>query len=205
MKDNPMNPCRALTSRAGVLTAALVCAVLSARPAGANNAVVGTGTPASCDETALRNAVLNPPGGTITFNCGQFPVSIPITMTIAITAGTTVNGGGRIHLDVPAGFPGPVFQVAASVSLSLSGLDLRFGNAGSGNGGAIVNNGTLSLEQVGLISNQAAAGGAVYNSGTLLVHDSTFQANSAQTGGAVFNAPGATANFVNSTFSGNSA
>src|SRR6185503_10977079 len=65
--------------------------------------------------------------------------------------------------------------------------------------------GTLNLEQVGLISNHAALGGGIYNAGSLVSHDSTFTDNSAQRGGAVYNAPGATAYFFNTTFSGNSA
>jgi hypothetical protein len=201
-----MNARRLSTSPAVTAGAALALTLLfTTMPARANNAVVGNGQPPSCDETALRTAILNPPGGIVTFNCGAAPISIPITMPIAITAGTVVSGvGAQISLDM-AGSTGPVFQVSPAVSLALSRLNIRFGNAGSGNGGAVANAGTLTLEQVGLVSNQAAAGGAISNTGTLIVHDSTFQANSAQNGGAVYNAPGATANFVNTTFSANTA
>lgn len=61
--------------------------------------VVGTGTPASCTETALRQAVAG--GGVITFNCGTAPTTIPITQTLVAPAdrNTTIDGNDRIVLD----------------------------------------------------------------------------------------------------------
>src|SRR3989338_6066216 len=198
-----MNLCRLSNSCAGFLTAAVVSAFLMTSPAYAKTTVVGTGNPASCTESVLRDALLNPPGGKVSFLCGPQMATIPLTMSIAITADTDVDGDKLITLQgAPAG---PLFTVAQGVTLSLSELNLKSGGAGSGNGGAVFNSGTLTLEQVGLISNLAASGGAIYNNGTLIVSDSTFQGNSASSGGAVFNASGAKANFVNSTFSGNAA
>ena len=51
----------------------LLAAALNARPARAANAVVGTGTPASCTEAAFDDALVTASagGGTITFNCGS--------------------------------------------------------------------------------------------------------------------------------------
>jgi len=195
---------------AGALTAALLSAFLFTPRADAATAVVGNGQLGSCTESAFRAAVLTPPGGKVGFDCGPGPWSIPISGSLAITAnlsGTSIDGyewNGSVSLDVSAGISGAVFQVDSGVSLSLATLNIRFANAG-GNGGAILNNGTVNLEQVGLIQNQAPQGGAIYNAGSLVVHDSTFQKNSAQLGGAVYNAPGASAFFLNSTFSGNSA
>jgi hypothetical protein len=198
-----MHRSRIPASTAAVLVATLFCAFVFVAPADANTVTVGlNNTP--CDETALRNAILNPPGGTITFSCGAVMLSIPITQPIAITADTKVDGGDRISLEAAPG-NGPAFQISPNVSLSLAGLNIKSFNAGSGNGGAIVNNGALILEQIGLINNHAGSGGAVYNNGALTVTDSTFSGNSATNGGAVFNALGSTASFVNSTFSGNSA
>ena len=196
----------AATRRAVATLAALAALALSAilaSPAAANTAVVGNGLPSSCDEPALRTAVLVPPGGTVTFNCGG-PKTITLGQSIAISAGTTIDGKEQITLQA-SGASGSIFQVANGVGLTLIGLNLQGGNAGGGNGGAVVNNGTLHLEDVGLIANHAASGGAVYNNGTLVASDSTFQGNTATSGGAVFNAAGAGAAFVNSTLSGNSA
>ncbi|MBI3447664.1 MAG: hypothetical protein HY049_01900 [Acidobacteria bacterium] len=198
-----MHSNRKPASAAGVLAAAMVFAILSTSPADANTVTVGlNNTP--CDETALRNAILNPPGGTVSFSCGAGLVSIPITQPIAIAVDTIIDGGARISIDAAVG-NGPAFQVSSSVSLKLAGLNVKSFNAGSGNGGAIVNNGTLTLQQVGLINNNAGSGGAVYNTGSLVATDSTCSGNSATSGGAVFNTSGASATFVSSTFSGNSA
>jgi hypothetical protein len=188
-----------------LLPAALASILVLATPAHANTAVVGNGLLGSCDETALRNAVLVPPGGTVTFNCGQAMTLIALASPIAITADTTIDGGGRVKLDAAGTATGPLFQVGSGISLSLMALDLRYGDAGSGNGGAVTNDGTLSLEGVGLISNHGMSGGAIYNNGTLVVHDTTFQGNASVLGGAVYNAGGATAHFVNATLSGNTA
>ena len=46
--------------------------------------VVGTGTAASCTETALKNAVAG--GGAVTFNCGANSVTITLISPLDITA-----------------------------------------------------------------------------------------------------------------------
>jgi len=192
------------TFRRHAWSALIGVAALMITPVLANNAQVGNGTPLSCDETALRNALLSPPGGLVSFNCGGAMMQIDLTQTIAITADTTIQGGGLITLQAPAAF-GSIFTVANGVALTISRLNIRSGGAGSGNGGAIANNGTLTLDQVGLSQNHGASGGAIYNNGTLVVTRSTFDGNGAQSGGALFNAPGAAATLDNSTFTTNSA
>jgi hypothetical protein len=61
--------------------------------------VVGTGTAASCTETALKSAIAA--GGIITFNCGSAAATIPITATLVlrIDTATTLDGGGLVTLD----------------------------------------------------------------------------------------------------------
>src|SRR5437016_4123269 len=78
------------------LTALLgVLALFGARPALAAG-VVGTGTPASCTETALNFALAG--GGTVTFNCGAAAKTIPITSVKQISDNTTIDGGNKIIL-----------------------------------------------------------------------------------------------------------
>ena len=192
-------------SRAAILgpAAALLLQFLWAGPAAAKTAVVGTGLPASCDETALRNA-LDPPAGTVTFNCGVPMKTIAITSSIVIQADQTVLGAKRITLQATS--TGPIFLVSGGVTLNLDGLNLTSGSTTLGQGGAVLNNGTLVLQEVGLSSNHAAQGGAVYNAGTLIAQNTTFNGNSASGGGgAVFNASGGRASFTNVTFSANTA
>jgi hypothetical protein len=98
--------------------------------------VVGTGTPGSCTETALRTAVGR--GGVITFNCGPNPVTIAITQTLNLRndIATTIDGGGKITLD--AGRRTRIFYyysgnwMATMTTVTLQRLVLRNGKAPAG-------------------------------------------------------------------------
>ena len=57
---------------------------------------IGSGTPTSCDETALDTALGG--GGPINFDCGGGPVIIAITSTKIISSNTQLDGGGLITL-----------------------------------------------------------------------------------------------------------
>jgi hypothetical protein len=69
-------------------------AVSTARP----DHVIGTGTSASCTSAAVVQAVAM--GGIITFNCGPSPVTITMTATAKIVAGSRIvlDGGGKVTL-----------------------------------------------------------------------------------------------------------
>jgi hypothetical protein len=64
-----------------------------------NSTAVGTGTPASCTFAALNAAVAN--AGAITFNCGDAPITIPVTATMKLstTKDTVIDGGNKVTLD----------------------------------------------------------------------------------------------------------
>lgn len=187
--------------------------------------VVGTGAPASCTQNAF-NAKFNG-GGTVTFNCGNSPVTITLTTLHTVNANTTIDGGKKITL---AASNVGLFQVAAGRTLTLKNITLSNGKAL--NGGAVENLGTLTLTNVKLNSNQAtSSGGAIENQGTLTITNSQFTSNHAVNGGAIasenagtatlnrvtftqnngadggalYLATGATVNVTNSTFSGNTA
>ena len=61
--------------------------------------VVGDGTPASCTESALRDAIAG--GGIITFDCGSANKTISITQTLVAPSDrdTTIDGNHKITLD----------------------------------------------------------------------------------------------------------
>ena len=189
----------------GPAAVALLLQFLWAGPAVAKPMViVGTGLPSSCDENALRNALTNPPGAQVTFNCGVPMKTITITSVIVIQADSDLFGNRAITLQATGA--GPIFIVSAGVTFNVSGLNLQSGNTILGTGGAVRNSGTLVLEEVGLSANHAMNGGAIYNTGTLIAQDTTFNGNSAGNGGgAVYNASGGKATFANVTFSANSA
>jgi hypothetical protein len=62
--------------------------------------VIGTGTPASCQESDLRAAIAL--GGVITFNCGADPVTLTLSQTAKIfndgKPDIVIDGGGKVTL-----------------------------------------------------------------------------------------------------------
>ncbi len=67
--------------------------------------VVGTGTAASCTDSALAAAVAR--GGVVTFDCGPEPVTIPVTATLEFQTDrhTVIDGGNRVTLEVKSSDP----------------------------------------------------------------------------------------------------
>lgn len=109
--------------------------------------VVGTGTPATCTQTALTTALFG--GGLVTFNCGG-PATILVTSPITITQNTVIEGGGQIK--ITGGLTTRLFDVTAlSASLTLNNIVLDSANSaggGGGDGGALKSVGTLVLNNV---------------------------------------------------------
>lgn len=160
------------------------------------DAVVGTGTPESCTEDALRAAVAE--GGNITFDCGG-EATIAIGPEILLDSDTIIDGAGEITLD--SGGSGRILHTAARVVLTVQGLSFVNGVATSTDGepasGGAIRAGWLSVLYVFdcVFGNNHAAtdgiegGGAIYqsNGGELTVVRSTFSGNSAISGGAIDN------------------
>jgi hypothetical protein len=152
----------------------LVAAVLTLPEAASANKkiAVGDGTPASCTEAALDNALTAAAaqsGATIRFNCGTAPVVITLTATVVVPNNTTIDGGGLITIQVPttstpfgdvptlneAVFV-DVNTIATLENLNVSGgvvvlttsgtLTVRHSTIGDGISN-IENNGTLTIDQ----------------------------------------------------------
>ena len=147
----------------------------------ADDAVVGTGSLASCTEAAFDvawAAAKQNGGGTLTFNCGG-AATIVFTGQKSIGAGESVvvNGAGLITID--GNLSTRLFNLSDG---SLDLLNLRIVNGRSG----------------------ILAGGAIYNSrGTLAVIGSSFDNNrSNNNGGAIFAIRGSLT-VISSTFTGN--
>ena len=171
--------------------------------------LVGTGTAASCTESALRETLPQvPAGGVLAFDCGTQPVTISLTETLVLdaTRSLVIDGGNIVTLD-----GGDAVRIlswqrggfrANNQSLVLQGLRFAHGRArgsdgdeaGSGeegSGGALFfQDGLLRIHQCSFQDNAAengTGGGAVYASGALSVQisSSTFTNNRAASGGAV--------------------
>jgi hypothetical protein len=182
----------------------------------ASATVVGNGFPTSCTETALSAAIQA--GGTITFNCGAGPHTIPFTYTLTFGPGdppVTIEGNDTITFDGTGITTGmiAIFGGAKSLPyvafrhLTITGGDITTGlNAG----GAIQNFGTLALDTVTLRNNHSSGAGAIFQepcngclTPSLFATHCLFQNN--VTGGGAISIQGGIASIEQSTFSGNSA
>jgi hypothetical protein len=158
------------------LAAAALCG--AAGPA-SGDAVVGSGSPASCTETALNDALAS--GGVIEFDCGG-AATIVLSAVKIVAADTRLEGADRITLS--GGTAVQLFRVEPGVRLELRGLILADGFAGREPGGAIRNLGELHLRETRLLANATLGfGGAIANEGDCEIVDSELVGNSAALGG----------------------
>ena len=119
------------------------------------------------------NTITFAPGlsGTITLTSGQLEISSNLTITGPGAGSLTISGDNKSR----------VFQVDVGVTASISEMELYAGLETRGDGGAILNNASLSVSQCAVVGNEIygpGGGGAIYSSGPLLtVTDSTISNN----------------------------
>ena len=157
--------------------------------------VVGDGSPGSCTEAALNDALAA--GGIVTFSCGEKPVTIGVTAPLAVTVDAVIDGADLVTLN--GGDATRILELQSSFDLdtpSLTVQRMRFERGNSPPGG----------------DDTEVGGGAIYKrGGTLTVIDSTFVDNHAPptgqdvAGGAIYGFGGGPITIVGSSFSGNSA
>jgi len=143
-------------------------------------------------------------GGTLSLG-SEIVLGSEITLDASsLPAGLTINDG--------SGDSYRLFRVSSGTTVTLRGLTLADGggSAFSGNGGAIYNDGTLTLTHCTLSGNTvvSGSGGAIFNSGTLTLAHCTLSGNSANFGGAIDSGngnSGDTLTLTHCTLSGNSA
>lgn len=167
-------------------------------------AQIGNGSPSSCTEAALSQALQSP--GTVTFNCGSNPVTIPITTQITVPTGNhTLDGGGKIILD--AGGRSRILLIKSSSNSNYSNVTI---NNITLRGGRATYAGDASYNQD---ANKHASGGAIFVEtwGNISLNNVTFDSNHADAtfacmgGGAIFLNGFGTASITSSTFIGNTA
>jgi hypothetical protein len=182
--------------------------------------VVGDGSAGSCTEAALQTAATA--GGTIVFDCGTDPISIPITQTIVFASETVIDGGGLVTLD--GGGTTRIFYLDSDYNtptprLAIQQMTFTGGQAPAGGddteqgGGAIYRDGgSLTILDSVFDDNHAPspgqdiAGGAIYGfgGGDIIVAGSSFTNNTASDGGAIGSLNG-DLTVINSTFVSNQA
>lgn len=158
-------------------------------------------TTADDGPTSLRHLITNVPSGTlITFDPTVFAAPQSIALDTAITVGQNLsiegptNDAGEPYVAVNGGTE-RIFAVKDSVTVSISNLVLSDAGAPTSNGGAILNQGTLTLDNLLITNNEGQRGGAVYNAaiGVLTISNSSLIGNTSdEDGGALYNDGAAT-------------
>jgi len=164
---------------------------------------------------SLRNAINSAcSGDTITFAAGLTSGgAATITLTggeLPIDKNLTINGPGANLLTISGNGASRIFDVQSG-TVNISGLMIA--NGSGGNGGGILNQGTLTLTGCAISGNSApVAGGGIENDGenrtvTLTIANSTISGNTGPSFGAgIYNAGfhgNATLNIINSAISAN--
>lgn len=177
-------------------TGATVNSLIVTTTADENN---GSSDPAFGTGTSLREALATAAFFTsvgiasqITFELGTAPQTINLSSALpTISQSISIAGPGSDLLTLRRNTGGNyrLLNLASGVEVSLSGITLTNGRSGSNPGGAILNAGTLLLEDVALIDNRSTStGGAIHNSGTLDIRSSSLRDNvSDSDGGAIYN------------------
>ncbi|QDT92883.1 choice-of-anchor Q domain-containing protein [Gimesia algae] len=124
-----------------------------------------------------------------------------------ITDDLTIIGAGSERTFIDADFLDRIFHIFTDVNVTIRGVTLVNGSVTRvEDGGAILNFGNLILEDVTIENGLANRGGALFNNGIVTMTDSLFENNTAiADGGAIFNSDYGTITIDLSTISGNDA
>ena len=150
-------------------------------------------------------------GDTIVFDLA-LPATITLTTstTLFILNSTTISGPTDGTLAIDGNGEVTIFAISQSTVVNIRNLTIQNGNASflGNSGGAIFNEGRVTLTNCTLSGNSAAGrGGGIDNiGGTATLTNCTLSENSAGTsGGGLYNEITATAMLTNCTLDGNSA
>jgi hemolysin type calcium-binding protein len=205
----------------GIGAVALGCALLIV-PAAAQAADYPVTNNNDAGSGSLRQAILDAnatPGvpDTITISVPGPPNTVALASALpAISDDVTITGPGKTDFIVDGGFAFQPFRVNTGKTVSISDLTVTKGACFDGTcsnaGGAIYNQGNLTLDNVAVTSSiTVTIGGAIFNSGTLTLNNSTVASNGVNNsggvdpsyqGGGIYNT--GTLNVVLSTISQNS-
>ncbi|WP_223791937.1 Ig-like domain-containing protein [Methanobacterium spitsbergense] len=108
---------------------------------------------------------------------------------ISITKNMTINGQSREGTIINGTGNYQIFHIQNGIYVTINSLTLT--NAYSHQGGAIYNEGILTVTDSNLINNTAGhSGAAIWSSGTVTITDSNLTSNTAFMGGAIYNNDG---------------
>ncbi len=163
----------------------------------------GTIDPGTGAGTSLREAIAYAnvnPGTEIRFAPGVS--NVLLTSDLFVAANMSISGSGADSTTIDGQDSSSVFVIVSTATVEISDITITNGKT-LGDGGAILNDGDLTLRNSKVTSSEADYGGAIFNFGTLTVVDSTFSDNTANNGGAIFSE--GTATIERSTLNNNTA
>ena len=151
----------------------------------------------------LREAILSANGAPANADCGAnsgtpYNINFNLSGTIVVTPtlpalnqNMTIDGSGQ-NVTVSGGNVTQIMTINAGKTVTLQNLTIADGNnTPNYNGGALLNNGTLTINNATFSNNLTEyRGGGIYNAGTLNVSESTFYSNTVKSsgwGGGIFN------------------
>ncbi|MEM6904676.1 MAG: hypothetical protein AAF568_02170, partial [Pseudomonadota bacterium] len=157
---------------------------------------------ALAETTAGRDQIFFTQGGTLSFTLGD----IEISSGISISGDVTGNGVADVVLDGTSN-GARAFEVRQGGVLALENLTLQnFVEAGNLGGAVRIRvGGELSVEETAFLNNRSIEGGAIGNQGILSIRDSDFTGNEATStgGGGAVASRGSVLEVVGSVFSQN--
>jgi CSLREA domain-containing protein len=180
------------------------------RSANTDAAIGGCAAGSGADTIRLRPGVYvlsvpnSLPAGENNAQTGDLDILGNLTITASRAGASVVDGNGGTIGD-------RVFDVAAGVTVSFTGITIRNGAVptGGAGGGGVGNDGIATFTNTTISGNSVGASGAgVRNTAGAVATfvNSTVSGNTAGSqGGGIFNAAGATSVLINSTISGNRA
>jgi len=136
--------------------------------------------PSGCTYATIKAAVAAAGAGdTITIGTGTYHErNIPITKDLTLT------GDGSASVIIDGQSLGRIFVIGAGKVVSMSGMTIQNGKVATADqdGGAVLNNGALTLNDMKFLNNYTDnMGGAIYSASDLTISNSTFDGNKVNT------------------------
>lgn len=154
----------------------------------------------------ISNDIIILPEGTITLSRPGTEENNNQSGDLDIRSNLIIQGAGRDLSIIDGNSIDRVFHVFMGTTIEIRQLTIQNGAAVDDlrGGGAVLNERTLTLQDVILKNNSASiVGGGIDNLGTLNVVDSTIASNQAEDGGGIFNSESGTLNLSSSALFGN--
>jgi hypothetical protein len=158
---------------------------------------------------SLRQAIANAcDGATITFDiAGVGPHTITLTTgELAMIKNLTINNNSGESITISGNNASRVFNVNSGMNFTIVGLTISGGRK-TGNGGGILNDGTLTVVNSTLTGNNAdlGDGGAISTTATATLINTTISGNNSTASGGGLSVLGGTVTIINSTITNNKA